>query len=182
MQETVRRKTVNGERFLSFTLANETYCVEIERVREIMVMTAVTPLPQTPDFIKGVINLRGKIIPIIDLRLKFGMDEKDYTDRTCIIVVDVTEGGESALMGIVVDTILEVVTIPTEKITHMAYVSARVRAEYLRGVAESEQGVRIVLDIARVLSAQEFKTMREAGGAAAEQHAAQAAYAESGRV
>jgi purine-binding chemotaxis protein CheW len=154
--EQARRRTMTGERFLSFMLGGEEYCIGINRVREIMAMTTITPLPQTPDFIKGVINLRGRIIPIIDLRLKLGMEAKVYTDRTCIIVLDLSEAGEQTYVGVVVDAIQEVVGIPAEKISQVAYVNARVKAEYIRGIAESEKGVRILLDASRVLSEEEI--------------------------
>jgi purine-binding chemotaxis protein CheW len=164
--ENVRRRNSSGERFLSFLLGKEEYCIEIGRVREIMAMVPVTPLPQTPAFIRGVINLRGAIIPIVDLRLKFGMEERAYNDRTCIIVVDAGSEEEKALMGVVVDTILEVVGIEREKISGIEYVNARVRSEYIRGIAQSEQGVKIVLDIARVLAPEELSAIKEAGDAA----------------
>ena len=155
-----RRKIMSGERFLSFVLNGEEYCIEIGKIREIMGMTAISKLPQTPDFIKGVINLRGRIIPIIDLRIKFGMEAQDYTDRTCIIVVDLPADGETVLMGVVVDTIQEVVGIPAEKISEVPYVNARIRSEYIKGIAEAEKGIKIILDIAKVLSADEFESVK----------------------
>ena len=155
-----RRKTMSGERFLSFALDSEEYCIEIGRIREIMGMVTINKLPQTPDFIKGVINLRGRIVPIIDLRSKFGMATREYTDRTCIIVVDLPTEGETILMGIVVDTIQEVVGIQAEKISAVPYVNARVRSEYIKGIAESEKGIKIILDIVKVLSADEFETVK----------------------
>jgi purine-binding chemotaxis protein CheW len=155
-----RRKTMSGERFLSFALNNEEYCIEIGKVREIMGMVPISTLPQTPDFIKGVINLRGRIVPIIDLRTKFGMAARDYTDRTCIIVVDLPEDEEIVLMGIVVDAIHEVVGIPIEKISAVAYVNTRVKSEYIKGIAEAEKGIRIILDIAKVLSDDEINAIK----------------------
>ncbi len=164
--EQARRRTMTGERFLSFVLGGEEYCIEITKVREIMAMTTITPLPQTPSFIKGVINLRGKIIPIIDLRLKLGMPAKEYTDRTCIIVVDLSQAGDLSHIGVVVDSIQEVVGIPKEKITQLAYVNARIKAEYIRGIAESEKGVKIVLDAGKVLSEEEVGLVEGLGKSA----------------
>jgi purine-binding chemotaxis protein CheW len=154
--EQARRRTMTGERFLSFVLGGEEYCIGIDRVKEIMGMTTITPLPQMPGFIKGVINLRGKIIPIIDLRLRLGMEAKIYSDRTCIIVLDTSGDDRQESVGIVVDTIQEVVGIPAEKISQVGYVNARVRSEYIKGIAESEKGVKVLLDASRVLGDGEF--------------------------
>jgi purine-binding chemotaxis protein CheW len=154
-----RRKTQSGERYLSFVLHNEEYCIEIGMIREIMAMVPISTLPQTPDFIKGVINLRGRIVPIIDLRIKFGMEARPYTDRTCIIVVDLSSESEALQMGVVVDTIQEVVRIEREKISSVAYVNARIKSEYIKGIAEADEGIKIILDIAKVLSADELQSV-----------------------
>lgn len=155
-----RRKIMSGERFLSFVLNDEEYCIEIGRIREIMGMIPISKLPQTPAFIKGVINLRGRIIPIIDLRIKFDMAAIEYSDRTCIIVVDIPSDSEVVQMGVVVDTIQEVIGIPAEKISEVPYVNARVRSEYIKGIAEADKGIKIILDIAKVLSSTEFETIK----------------------
>ncbi|MBP7554111.1 MAG: purine-binding chemotaxis protein CheW [Spirochaetes bacterium] len=154
--ETNKRKTLSGARFLSFVLNDEEYCIEILKIKEIMDMTNITPIPQTPEFIKGVINLRGQIIPIIDLRLKFQMRFKDYSKRTSIIIVELLYEKEKTLMGIVVDTIKEVVGIPEEKITKIPYINAKIKTEYIRGMTEMGNSIKIVLDISKVLTEEEF--------------------------
>lgn len=154
--ETNKRKTLSGARFLSFVLNDEEYCIEILKIKEIMGMTNITPIPQTPEFIKGVINLRGQIIPIIDLRLKFQMRFKDYSKRTSIIIVELLYEKEKTLMGIVVDTIKEVVGIPEEKITKIPYINAKIKTEYIRGMTEMGNSIKIVLDISKVLTEEEF--------------------------
>jgi purine-binding chemotaxis protein CheW len=159
--EMARRKLLIGARFLSFTLDNEAYCMEILKVKELMGMTSITPLPQTPDFIRGVINLRGQIIPIVDLRVKFGLPFKDYTKRTSIIVVEVDYQGEVMLMGLVVDAIEEVVSIPEDKISRIPYINAKVRAEYIKGIANTSEGIKIILDVVRVLSDEELATLKK---------------------
>jgi Chemotaxis signal transduction protein len=159
--EMTKRKLLNGARFLSFTLDSESYCMDILKVKELMGMTSITPLPRTPSFIKGVINLRGQIIPVIDLRLKFGLAFKDYTKRTCIIVVEVTYSGEYVLMGIVVDAIQDVVSIPEEKLSKIPYVSARIKSEYIRGVADTPEGMKIVLDVLKVLNEEELAAVKD---------------------
>jgi purine-binding chemotaxis protein CheW len=156
-----QRKNLTGARFLSFTLDREQYCLSIANVKEIMGLIEITRIPQTPPFIRGVINLRGKIIPVIDLRLKFGLPERGYDERTCIIVVEFAYEGEPTLMGIIVDTTHEVINIPEEKISRMPYINAKIKSEYIRGVAETGDSIKIVLDIARVLSDEEFVLLKD---------------------
>ena len=156
------RKTQNaGDRFLNFTLMDEDYCLEILKVREIMAQIEITNLPQTPDFIQGVINLRGNIVPIIDLRLKFGLPFKEYTDRSTVIFVELDFDGRNTLMGIVVDSIQEVINIPQEKISKVPYINTKIKANYIEGIAETEEGIKIVLDIDKVLTEDEFVMMDE---------------------
>jgi purine-binding chemotaxis protein CheW len=159
--ETVRRKALTGPRYLSFFLNNEEYCIDILKIKEIMGMIPVTPVPQTPDFIKGVINLRGQIIPIIDLRLKFEMEEKIDTRRTCIVVVELPFEGKLVYMGIVVDTIKEVISIPPENISNVPYINAKIKSEYIKGIAEVSDSIKIVLDITKVLTSSEFVMVTE---------------------
>jgi purine-binding chemotaxis protein CheW len=163
--EITKRKTLTGSRYLSFVLNEEEYGIEILKIREIMGMTDITAIPQTPAFIKGVINLRGKIIPIIDLRLKFGMAERPYTDRTCIIVVEIGYEGEATLMGVVVDSIQEVISIPEEKISDVPYINAKVKGDYIRGIAETGETIKIILDILKVLTEEDFVMIRDLGAA-----------------
>jgi len=158
--EIARRKTLTGSRFLSFILNKEEYCIEILKIKEIMGMTTITEIPQTPTFIKGVINLRGQITPIVDLRLKFEMPAKEYSDRTCIIVVELIYENEKTLMGIVVDSIQEVISIPEEKITSIPYINAKIKSEYIKGIAESGSAIVIVLDITRVLTEDDFVLLK----------------------
>jgi|WetSurMetagenome_2_1015567.scaffolds.fasta_scaffold396372_2 purine-binding chemotaxis protein CheW len=159
--EITKRKTLTGSRFLSFVLNEEEYCIEILKIKEIMGMTVITPIPQTPGFIKGVINLRGQIIPIIDLRLKFDMQFKDYADRTCIVVVELDYDGQMTLMGIVVDSIQEVINIPKEKISEVPYINAKIRSEYIQGIAETGDRIKIILDITKVLTQEEFVILKD---------------------
>ena len=159
--EMTKRKLLNGARFLSFTVDGENYCMDILKVKELMGMTAITPLPRTPQFIRGVINLRGRIIPVIDLRLKFGLSFEEYTKRTCIIVVEVAYEGETVLMGLVVDTIQDVVSIPEEKLSKIPYINARIKSEYIRGIADTPEGMKIVLDVLKVLSEEELEEVKQ---------------------
>jgi purine-binding chemotaxis protein CheW len=158
--EMAKRKLLNGARFLNFSLAGESYCIDILKVKELMGMTSVTPLPRTPAFIRGVINLRGQIIPVIDLRLKFGLEFQEYAKRTCIIVVEVAYSDENVLMGLVVDSIQDVVSIPEEKLSKIPYINARIKSEYIRGVADTPEGIKIVLDVLKVLNEEELAVVK----------------------
>ena len=167
--EISRLKTLAGSRYLDFSLEDESYCMEILKVKELMGMTDITPLPQTPSFIRGVINLRGQIIPIVDLRLKFGLEFLAYQKRTSIIVAELEIDGEQVLMGLVVDSIREVISIPEEKIKVLPYINTRVKAEYVRGVADTPDGMKIVLDVYKILSDEEFVQLKNIVPASASQ-------------
>jgi len=146
------RKTLKGIRHLSFSLEQELYCIDILKVKELLGLPPITPLPQTPSFIKGVINLRGQIIPLIDLRLKFGMPFKEYSKRTSIIVVELDYEQQKMLFGLVVDAIHEVVQIPEEAVSRLPYLNARIKAEYIQGViSQANKPLMILLDVLRIL-------------------------------
>jgi purine-binding chemotaxis protein CheW len=136
-------------KYLTFVLAGEEYGLEILKVREIMGMMDTTAVPAMPDYVKGVINLRGKVIPVIDMRLKFGMTEAERNSETCIIVVDV----RGNLMGVVVDKVSEVLDIRAEEIEDAPNVGVTVENTFILGMAKAKGRVKILLDIDKVLSA-----------------------------
>ena len=146
-------------KYLTFTLGNEGYGISILQIKEIIGMMSITPVPQTPDFVKGVINLRGKVIPVVDLRLRFGMGAMDYTERTCIIVVEIEGDSGTVMMGIVVDSVSEVLNIKSEDIEDTPTFGTKLDTEYILGMAKMEGGIKILLDIDRVLSANEVATL-----------------------
>jgi purine-binding chemotaxis protein CheW len=143
-------------KYLTFQLAQEEFGIRVLKVREIMGIQEVTAVPQTPAHIKGVINLRGKVIPLVDLRLKFGMPEAEYTSRTCIIVTQVRAESGSVLMGIVVDGVSEVLNLTAQEIEDTPDFGQDAAGQYLLGMAKSKGKVKILLDIDKVLSAQEI--------------------------
>ena len=143
-----------GGKFLTFKLAHEEYGVEILKVSEINGLMDITAVPQMPNHMKGVINLRGKVIPVIDLRLKFGLEEVDHTEQTCIIVVDV--GKE---IGIIVDTVSEVLDIPAENVEPPPAMGASVNTTFILGMGKVDDAVKILLDVDRVLSCDELTQM-----------------------
>jgi purine-binding chemotaxis protein CheW len=137
---------------LTFALGDEEYGLPVLRVREIIKLMDITAVPQVPDYVKGVINLRGKVIPVVDLRRKFQFAARDYTDRTSIVVVHVTLGGASVLMGIVVDSVSEVLNIAAEEIDDTPSFGASITTDYLSGVAKVKGKVKLLLDLDRVFA------------------------------
>jgi purine-binding chemotaxis protein CheW len=148
-------------KFLTFKLADESYGVEILKVREIIGLLNITAVPQMPVYMQGVINLRGKVIPVVDLRLKFGLDEAEHTEETCIIVVDV--GRE---VGIVVDTVSEVLDIAGKNIEPPPSMGGSVDTSFILGMGKVGDAVKILLDIDRVLSTDELIDIASAADAA----------------
>ncbi len=147
-------------KYLTFVLGEEEYGLEILKVREIIGLMEITSVPQTPDFIKGVINLRGKVIPVIDLRLKFGMAEVEPTEETCVIVVDIV----GSMMGILVDTVSEVLDIGANQIEPPPSFGSKVDADFIMGMGKIKDKVKILLDIDRVLSTEELLRITGATG------------------
>lgn len=145
-----------GGKYLTFLLSDEEYGLEILKVREIICIMDITKVPQTPAFVRGVINLRGKVIPVIDLRLKFELPQKEYDDQTCIIVVDV-----GMLIGIIVDTVQEVHDIPAADIEPPPELGGSVDTSFILGMGKVKDDVKILLHIDRVLTADELVQLAE---------------------
>ncbi len=152
INKVVEASAVKVGKYLTFTLKEEEYGIGILKVKEIIGMMPVTSVPRTPDFVKGVINLRGKVIPVVDLRLKFSMESISYTDRTCIIVVEVDSNEVTVLIGIVVDAVSEVLNILSEEIEDAPEFGQSLDTDYILGMAKVEGGVKILLDIDKILS------------------------------
>jgi purine-binding chemotaxis protein CheW len=149
-------RTLKGGKFLTFLMANEKYGLEILKVREIIGMMKVTSVPMTPAFVRGVINLRGKVIPVIDLRLKFGMEAKADTERTCIILVHLAYTTQEMTMGIIVDEVSDVLDINQNQIEPPPSFGPNIRTDFILGMGKVDQKVLTLLDIDRVLSDQEI--------------------------
>lgn len=159
MNQAVQAMAIKAGKYLTFMLDQETYGIGILKVKEIIGMMPITSVPRTPEFLKGVINLRGKVIPVIDLRLKFSMESISYNDRTCIIVVEIDADSGTVLIGIVVDAVSEVLNIKEEEIEETPAFGAKLDTEYILGMAKMEGGVKILLDIDKVLSASEVELL-----------------------
>ena len=155
--------TMATGKYLTFFLGDEEYGIGITRVKEIIGKMPITPVPRTPLFIKGVINLRGKVIPVIDLRCRFDMEEVGYTDRTCILVVEIDTASLSILTGIVVDSVSEVLSIKKSEIEPPpAFGETRLNSDYILGLAKLEDGVKILLNVDQVLAGQEITGIEQA--------------------
>lgn len=140
-----------GGKFLTFTLGSEEYGVPVLKVREIIKVMDITQVPQVPDYVLGVINLRGKVIPVIDLRRKFGFAAIEHSERTCIIVVDVDLPSVRVMMGVVVDSVSEVLNVTEAEIEETPEFGGRSTTAYLLGLAKVKDSVKILLDLDRVL-------------------------------
>ncbi len=139
-------------KYLTFKLAEEEYGLEILKVQEIIQMQAVTKVPRTPDYVRGVINLRGKVIPVVDLRRKFGLDSVKDTEKTCIIVVQISHKEGKVVMGIIIDEVKEVLDIKAENIEETPSFGASVNTEFILGIGKIGTSVKMLLSIDKVLS------------------------------
>ena len=149
-------------KYLTFALASEEYGLEILKVREIIGYIDVTSVPQTPHYVKGVINLRGQVIPVIDLRAKFGMETTDVTEETCIIVVEIAHTNRTFNTGIIVDRVQEVLDIAGQDIEEAPQLGASVDTDFILGMGKVGDSVKILLDIDRVLGSADLRALRDA--------------------
>jgi purine-binding chemotaxis protein CheW len=143
-------------KYLTFALGPEEYGLEILRVREIICYMEITAVPQTPHYVKGVVNLRGQVIPVVDLRAKFGMETTEVTEETCIIVVEISQGSRNFSTGIVVDHVQEVLDIAGEDIEDAPQFGSTVNTDFILGMGKINETVKILLDINRVLASDDF--------------------------
>lgn len=160
LEQADKDKTREGK-YLTFVLAGEEYGLEILKVREIISVMEITEVPQVPAFIKGVINLRGKVIPVMDLRLKFGMESVEYTRETCIIVANIGD----LLIGVVVDTVAEVLDITEAEIDPPPTFGSTVKTDFIMGMGKIKGKVKILLDIDKILSIDELNMTAQAEAA-----------------
>ncbi len=163
MSKAVKAITIETGKYLTFVLEKETYGIGILKVKEIIGMMPITSVPRTPEFIKGIVNLRGKVIPVVDLRLKFNMASIPYSDRTCIIVVEIDGPSGTVPIGIVVDAVSEVLNIKEEEIEETPAFGAKMNTDYILGMAKKDDGVKILLDIDSVLNIKELESLNQSG-------------------
>ena len=140
-------------KYLTFALDKEEYAVSVLRVREIIKIMDITRVPQLPAYVKGVINLRGKVVPIVDMRMKFGLPARDYSERTCIIVVEVTVRNRLVMMGVIVDSVSEVVTISTDEVAAPPDFGGAKEDGWVEALAKVKGHVKILLNLDKMLGA-----------------------------
>ncbi|RDU23683.1 chemotaxis protein CheW [Anaerosacchariphilus polymeriproducens] len=144
-------------RFLTFSLDKESYGIEIKYVTEIIGIQEITEIPELPDYVRGIINLRGKIIPVMDIRLRFKKESKEYNDRTCVIVVDIMD----ISIGIVVDSVSEVLTIPEHDIVEPPQMNKSYNNRYIKNIGKVGNDVKLLLDCEKLLTDEEIDDLHE---------------------
>ena len=150
--------------YLTFKLEEEVFALDVAKVREILEITSITKIPQTPEFMRGVINLRGSVVPVIDMRLKFGMSATEQTVNTCIIVVEVTLEGETTVLGALADSVQEVVEMEPDQIEPAPHIGTRLNTNFIKGMGKHEGDFVMILDIDKVFSEEEMVAVQSVGG------------------
>jgi purine-binding chemotaxis protein CheW len=143
-------------------LGDEVFATDVSKVREVLDFTAVTKIPRTPDFMSGVINLRGTVVPVVDLRLCFEMSKTEKTVNTCIVVVEMLLDGESTVIGALADSVEEVIDLEPEQIQPPPRIGTQIRTDFIKGMGKREAQFIMILDIDRVFSAEELSAVRSA--------------------
>ena len=157
----------SSNQYLTFRLADEVYALEIAKVREVLELTTVTKVPRTPEFMRGVINLRGGVVPVVDMRLKFGMSRTEKSVNTCIIIVEIEVDGEKTVLGALADSVQEVIELEDGQIEPPPRIGTRLKTEFIKGMCKREEEFIILLEIDRVFSSEELAMVQESGREAA---------------
>ena len=151
-----------NHQYLTFKLDDEVFALGIDKVREVLDYTSVTKVPQTPDFMRGVINLRGSVVPVVDMRLKFGMAKTEKTVNTCIIIVEINLEGETTVLGALADSVQEVLDLEPQQIEPAPKIGTKLRTEFIRGMGKRDEQFIIILDIDKVFSGEELSAVQGA--------------------
>jgi len=159
--EEVTIKNEEPFQYLTFTLDGENFATQISRVREVLEYDKISPLPHTPDYMLGVINLRGSVVPVMDMRLQFGVEAKEPTVDTCIIIVEVLVDGESLVLGALVDTVQEVIDLRAEEIEPAPTLGSRINTQFIHGMAKVDDEFVIVLDMEQVFYTDELEQVQQ---------------------
>jgi purine-binding chemotaxis protein CheW len=146
--------------YLTFKLDSEVFALDVATVREVLDFTAIAKIPRTPEFMRGVINLRGSVVPVVDLRLAFGMSATEKTVNTCIIVAEVYLDGETAIMGALADSVEEVIDLEPDQIEPAPRIGTSIRTDFIRGMGKRDANFLMILDIDRVFSADQLAGLR----------------------
>ena len=153
----------SSQQYVTFSLGDELFGVEVTRAREILSVTPVTKVPQTPEYLLGVINLRGQVVPVVDMRLKLGLPVSEETEDTCVIVVEVLVDGESIIVGALADAVREVLEIRSDQIEPAPRLGTRLKTEFITGMGKVDEQFLILFNIDRVFSSEELAIVQDAG-------------------
>jgi purine-binding chemotaxis protein CheW len=156
MSKQTEQASLENEQYLTFTLSNEMYAIPLLGVKEIIEYGGVTPIPTMPGFIRGVINLRGRVVPVVDLASRFGGQPVELTRRTCIVIVEVGSENETQDMGVVVDSVSAVIDIPGADIEPPPAFGAKIRVDFINGMWKAQGRFVVILNIGKVLSVDEI--------------------------
>jgi purine-binding chemotaxis protein CheW len=152
--------------YLTFKLEDEIFALDISKVREVLEFSTVTKVPRTPEFMRGVINLRGSVVPVVDLRLKFGMTRTEKTVNTCVIIAEVSFENESIVLGALADSVQEVIELEPEKIEPAPSIGMQLRTDFIKGMGKRDEEFIIILDIDKIFTADELAFAHDATQAA----------------
>jgi len=147
--------------YLTLTLDGESFATDIAQVREVLEFSQVTPVPRTPDYMRGVINLRGSVVPVVDLRLQFGMEETEPTIDTCIVIVEVQIDGQPAVLGALADSVQEVIELRRDQLEPAPRLGTRVNTEFIRAIGKHDDKFVIILDMNRVFSVDQLTDIQD---------------------
>ena len=157
--EIKEKEAVVQQQYLTFFLSDEEYAINIQKVKEIIEYTTVTKVPKVPEWIRGVINLRGNVVPVVDLTVRFGLNQRPITKTTCIVIVEVQHESERTVMGVIADAVNQVIELSPEDIEEPPVFGTRVRLEYLFGMGKLGKKFALILNIDSVLSTAELLTV-----------------------
>jgi len=157
------KELLETTQYLAFRLENEVFAFDISKVREVLEFDSITKVPQTPDMMKGVINLRGAVVPVIDMRIKFGMSETEKTVNTVIIIIEIDLDGDSTMIGALVDSVQEVIDLDSEHIEPPPKIGTKLNTEFIKGMGKQENQFLIILDIEKIFSSEELELVQQTG-------------------
>ena len=158
-----RESITNTTQYLTFKLDDEMFALEVCRVREVLDLSTITKVPKTPDFMKGVINVRGSVVPVVNLRLKFGMPEIDPTVDTRIVVMELSMEGDTTVLGAIADSVHEVMDLDPDQVEEPPKIGNRWRTEFIKGIGKRDEEFIIILDIERLFSTDEIAMVQNTG-------------------
>lgn len=147
---------IAANQYLTFKLADEVYGIDISQIREVLEYTTITAVPRTPDFMRGVINLRGGVVPVVDMRMKFGLEKTEMTINTCIVIVEIIFEEELALIGALVDSVQEVLELDASNIEPPPKIGTGLKTEFIKGMGKHDEHFIIILDVDKIFSAHEL--------------------------